>query len=492
LTSKDGQGKFTTWKTMQLSDLPSDMLLYELKPKLDRISLRILEYIFRRKPWPTELTREEKREICAHSVEYIQYFIDCKLLEKDRVAEYAAYSGNMIAIKWSNSRDYKSIKEGAIEGGHLEPLKYAVDNGARLDSFDQRNIARIGDPSSFTYSLDEIGCKHSLTFQILIQYHHLECLQIYLERDYSSTHACYYAAIYGHLDLLVNFHQRGYTLNDDALVEAAQNNHFECLEYAFAQGCSIGSDCTKYAASNNNLKMLKFLVERGAELTKEVSAAAAKHRNYEMLCYLIEKGCPLSNAVATYTAKDGNLEMLKLLGNCGNSNSCAKAAENGHLDCLKYLHEHGCSWSYKTCNYAAENDHLECLQYAIEHGCKYIFHTYRVATGRSLKYLQSLNDVYPNRKTQKKVPLLEVYGEIFPKKRELLEPTPQQFARRLQMPITRENLSEQMQLLIDYDPVIGRRVLTEAFLDEVYQSLLPEHVNNSRSEDTSTYYYYLS
>ena len=204
-------------------------------------------------------------------------------------------------------------------------------------------------------------------------------------------HACAYAALYGHLEILKYLHEEVKAPWDWSTAElAAESGHLHILEYLVECKydeypewvCAVAARCGR-------LNCLKYLHETAqVPLDEEVIEAALYSRAHECVQYLLDKDCPMpegwwyedgtlfGDPTINQAAEGGNLEMIKycLARNCpmDGKEACASAASGGSLECLKYLHEEvQAPWDdWDTANKAAENGHLHILEYLVECKCK--------------------------------------------------------------------------------------------------------------------------
>jgi hypothetical protein len=210
-------------------------------------------------------------------------------------------------------------------------------------------------------------------FRIAVQGGHLDCLRYAHEHGCPwSIDSCQFAAQYGHMNCLSYAHEHGCPWDTETCQYAALNGHLDCLRYAHEHGCSWSIDTCLYAALNGHLDCLRYAHENGCPWGTDICRYSAEYGHLDCLRYAHEHGCPWSIDSCLYAAKRGHLDCLRYAheNECPwDTASCRCTAQEGHLDCLRYAHEHGCPWSIDTCRYAAVNGHLDCLRYAYENGC---------------------------------------------------------------------------------------------------------------------------
>ena len=299
------------------------------------------------------------------------------------------------------------------------------------------------------YLIKQFECiKSDYICSSLAENGYLDCLKYAHENGYKlDDDICYLAAKNGHLDCLKYAHDNNCLLNNKTCIIAVENGHLDCLIYIYKNGCKLDKkvcaniaaceghlDCLKYIHTAKNiyndsdsdsdsddiikdyilsfdkniccntikygrLECLKYVHENGCPWDSyEYCELSALYGQLECLKYLHENGCPWNEKTCIAAASKGHLECLKYAheNDClWNAETCSVAAEKGHLECLKYAHENDCSWfTEKICYIAASNGHLECLKYAHENGCLLSDDIIKIVTKNG--YLDCLKYVYEN------------------------------------------------------------------------------------------------
>jgi hypothetical protein len=239
----------------------------------------------------------------------------------------AAKSGNLACLQYVHERVgrnlHQQVVDAAIEGGSLECLKFAVNQGHDISYDALEKAAEYG----------RLACLQYLSvYRKGIQY-----------SQYSNV--CAAAAGAGHLDCLKFAVDKLGLPRRNAMQSAAAGGHVACLEYLRAQGEAWNEETCSIAAQNGRIECLKFLHEHGCPWNAWTSTFAAMSASLACVQYAHEHGCPWYD------------------------HTCSVAARAGALDCLQYLHKHDCPWGRWTVYYATMYNHLPCLKYAHEHGC---------------------------------------------------------------------------------------------------------------------------
>ncbi len=167
-------------------------------------------------------------------------------------------------------------------------------------------------PISYITPINRIIVKALIIFNCLAK------LKIAKENDCKFELVCFYASIYGHLDILKWARENNYHWDSLICTNAAFYGHFELLKWAHENGCRWNSDTCANAARNGYLEILKWAIANGCKWTAE---------------------------------------------------TCSNAAAGGYLDVLKWARGNGCDWDVTVCSNAKNNGHLELLKWAIDNGC---------------------------------------------------------------------------------------------------------------------------
>jgi len=234
----------------------------------------------------------------------------------------------------------------ALEGGHIEIIRYLYENGCEQeDSLSSIYAARSGNLEVFDL-LHKFGCQF--------------------------TNCAYNtAARYGHVDIIKWLKEKNIPMNHNMVcVGAAENGHFEILKWLLTFDDGNGIDQEIYL-----------------RLDPIVCAYAAKGGQFEILKWLVERGCPISSHSCVNAAANGHLEILQWLHEKNGLeltvDACNFAVRNGHIEILKWLLQNECPWDDRSCTDAAKNNHLEILKWLHENGCPINYEAAYIDTARS-------------------------------------------------------------------------------------------------------------
>ncbi len=155
----------------------------------------------------------------------------------------------------------------------------------------------------------------------------------------------YFAANYGHLDILKWGKENGCSWNANICSTAAQGGHLNILKWARENGCDWNEDTCSYAALCNHLDILKWARKNGCDWDDSVCSYAAKYNHLDILKWARTNGCDW------------------------NKYTCIRAAQFNNLECLIWARENGCDWDEYVCLNAEREGSLECLNWARANGC---------------------------------------------------------------------------------------------------------------------------
>lgn len=230
----------------------------------------------------------------------------------------------------------------ASSGGHLDVVKYLVNNGADV------NAATTGEMGGNT-ALMEASTKGYLD---IIKFLVDEGADINAVTTFQGTTALMFASAMGHLDVVKYLVEKGADMsavtNEEgttALMFASDRGHLDIVKFLIEKGADInavanfeGGTPLMIALIKGRSNIVKFLVENGVDVNavtinaiinniyiKGLTALmiASRERNMEIVKSLVKNGADI-NAVATnedeetvtaltIAAQEGYLDILKLL-----------------------------------------------------------------------------------------------------------------------------------------------------------------------------------
>jgi len=159
------------------------------------------------------------------------------------------------------------------------------------------------------------------------------------------------------------------------LSQAIKINNFDLVKQLVEKGASINQTAVDDAAQNNNLEMIKYLVSKGANTPAWSIASAVHSGNYELVNYLISRIGTIMNGTAKSAIASGNMEMYKYIKSKEPSKKIydtemAFAAKHGRIDFIKYFIDQGVEINTEALRSAVRNDQFDALKFMIENGKK--------------------------------------------------------------------------------------------------------------------------
>eukprot|EP00038_Savillea_parva_P005785 m.159972 g.159972 ORF g.159972 m.159972 type:complete len:764 (+) comp11885_c0_seq1:337-2628(+) len=253
----------------------------------------------------------------------------------------------------------------ACKLGHLDMVKFFLDNGASVDDRDR-------DPKRQGNALHYAAWGG-----------HLEMVKWLLEQgaslddvDIVGNTALLYAVYGGHRHVVDELLARGRSLqernskNHTALLQAACGGHLDLVEWLLDEGFSVdecdldGNTSLLFAAWGGHLDLIHFLLTKGSSLTEQnqnghsIFLSAANGGRVEIVEWLLQNGFSLKetnnngDTALLLAAYGGHQKLVKRLLKLGASltdrNACGfspllSAANGGQLEMAEWLLDHGAS-----------------------------------------------------------------------------------------------------------------------------------------------------
>lgn len=374
----------------------------------------LMTYAFRPEERDTFMTTSAYFEEDIHTIKSLRRVVAAQ--EHERMA-VAAREGMLAVMQYLHYVHPKlprseSVCVQAVEGGHLECLRFAHENGWFCSKAVTEAAVQFGRPACLKYAFQHQCPFDAQTLcQQAYQAGHVACLRYAHEHgcdlllntpcmaagsggleclQYAHEHGVAFspltsvgAAMVGNLACLYYLREKGYVWNRLTCQIAAKYGQLECLKFAHENGCSLTATTCEIAAEHGHLSCLQYAHQHGGTWTDAAVIQAAKGNHADSLQYLLTHSSAGRTVLVTeHCARHGNLDMLCLARAHGcpwNTSTCIAAAAKGHLAVLQYLHENQCAWNEDMCTAAARNGHLSCLQYAHQHGCPWSDETYSAA-----------------------------------------------------------------------------------------------------------------
>lgn len=202
-------------------------------------------------------------------------------LSGGKACSAAAKGGHLHVLRFLRSSRQMNAKwttntpRCAAERGHLEVLRWAIENRCPVDDRTYHGAAMYG----HVHILEYLHTTHA---------------------TYDAFAACA-AAGQGHVHVLEWFNEHGYILWQDRILQrAARENQIKVLEWAcsqpstrFYRATGLTADIMAEAAKGGHVEAMQWLRDHGTDWNTYVSDAAAREGKLEALRWLVDKGCPL-------------------------------------------------------------------------------------------------------------------------------------------------------------------------------------------------------
>mgnify|MGYP001598206709 CR=1 FL=1 len=246
----------------------------------------------------------------------------------------------------------------AASNGHLDCLKYAHENGCEWDQ-EQKHYPPIFDDfetgfiTAFKTGFN-FFTRYKTAYSCLAAAAngHLDCLKYAHENGCKlDKYTSLAAASNGHLDCLIYANENNENNDWDYHTCLLSIHYFNCFLYVFNNNNWLEEerlrvvDITRYAAEIGQLDCLRYAHENGCELTEVTCIAAAANGHLDCLKYAHENGCEWDKDTCLYAARNGHLNCLKYAHENGcewDEDTCFYAIYEGHWDCFKYAYDNGC------------------------------------------------------------------------------------------------------------------------------------------------------
>lgn len=174
------------------------------------------------------------------------------------ICECCAEIGDAMCLEYARNNGCfcdVNVCVSAVEGGHLDCLKYLCEKCNALSDIELNSWCDVGG------CMCESAAKNG----------HLDCLKYLYEHEIKGgCEACTEAAKHGHLDCLKFLHENECLMIDEACEAAAQYGHLECLKYLHENGCEWIEFTCLAAASGGHIECLEYAHKHGCEYDGKV------------------------------------------------------------------------------------------------------------------------------------------------------------------------------------------------------------------------------
>lgn len=182
--------------------------------------------------------------------------------------------------------------------------------------------------------------------------------------------ACYYAACYGHIDIIewlkLSDVWNEVEFTTDICNYAVMCHQFEMVHYLYENGFPINVETFAKIVETGILDEIKWAHSKKFPMDEQAFIKAAKVGDAKILDLLHSYNCPVNSSAATEAAIWGNLDSLKWLINRGytlNEDIYDRCAINGYNDILEFLDNLGYKSTILTIKKAAYAGKIETVKW---------------------------------------------------------------------------------------------------------------------------------
>jgi ankyrin repeat protein len=250
------------------------------------------------------------------------------------------------------------------ENGHLEVVKYLVENGA--DNIN--NPLRVSSEN-----------EHLSVVKYLVE----KGADIHISDDYPLR----VSVDNGNIDMVKFFISSGANLDaskGEALLTSISDNRNDIANLLLSSGADIHIDddyALNTAVQVENIEMVNILIKYGADIHAEedrVLIQAIISGNYGIVEILVEYGADVNtqdNAPIEVACENGNLKIVKLLVNSGAdpiyNDALIFSSERNYIDIVKYLLKNEADVTrkeYAALRFSSSRGHLEIVELLVQNG----------------------------------------------------------------------------------------------------------------------------
>lgn len=289
------------------------------------------------------------------------------------------------AVKYGNLKKVKELYtkdlcldlalHEASSNGHLEIVKFLVENGADVQSEDNYSLrwAVIEGHLEVVKYLVSRGADQfaydSHAIKTATLYKNYEIIEFLMENITDQKHILLSLCKTGDLELVkkyINF------LNKDeiALGIAADKNHFNIVEYLINNGYDVqysNNIALTLASDSGHLEMVKYLVSKGASVDDNDNyaiEAASDKGHLKIVKYLLDNGASPTDRAFYLACKNGKYTTVELLfkngANINTNDVLTGASKNDHENVVQFLLNKGMY---------TNTDYNRALTIAVNNGC---------------------------------------------------------------------------------------------------------------------------
>lgn len=228
------------------------------------------------------------------SVELVKYAISKGAINIPFMLDKAG-EGNAIKVvkyllkEYPNEASVNSLGYVAALNGHLDLVKYALENGANLINFIAYGAAKGNKLNVLEYLISKGANDFDGIAINATEGGHLNIVELAYDRGARNIEDIAAAAArYNQMDILSWAEKHG-PINYQAIADnAAYAGDLELVKYAVSKGANNFQDIARNAALNNKLNVLKYAIENKANNLSELKNIAYRYSFNDILNYINE------------------------------------------------------------------------------------------------------------------------------------------------------------------------------------------------------------
>lgn len=234
---------------MLFSNLPHDILRYEIRSRLDDISLLCLRVALHLDNFGDILRFDLQRQAISHDSNFIQYFIDKGLIKGSKLLSFCAEAGNLSKLQYFHKQNKyhwdAGVANAVITYNHVDCLGYALSYDTQGSG---RRMAYLAITNGSLECMIYLEQRRGITwnvdsFRTAVKYGHVHCVRYLFDKidinDFRRTIELIVLGTYygsgGSSDQLLTIHTAGLSL-DWAVPYAAEKNKQDILDFLATLG----------------------------------------------------------------------------------------------------------------------------------------------------------------------------------------------------------------------------------------------------------------
>lgn len=268
---------------------------------------------------------------------------------------WAMKKGNIEFPREKNTRLRKIALNSAAYGGHIDIVKYLIDQGVTVDHNTCYHASRGGKLEILRY-LRKINCPwDKMTCNAAASNGHLDVLKWAHENSCKSDyHLFRYAAFGGNVGVIryvIEIYPNYNMLGHDLCTATASGGHIDALDFYKQRGLLWSSDTCRNAIAHNHVKVLGWGIQNQQMVSRDPSimAWASVNNDVDTMDWLMDNGFQYDYMLCKMAAMKGSLKVLEWAWSKGiqfDQETWCGGILGKKQYILDYLREKGCPGSF--------------------------------------------------------------------------------------------------------------------------------------------------